>query len=254
MPSSTQRYELFYWPEIQGRGEFVRLALEDAGAAYVDVARASSGTRKLQALLRRSSKAPGPFAPPFLRFPDRSVVAQTAAILHRLAPELKLVPAGEASRVHALQLQLTLADLVVEAHDAHHPIGVELYYEDQKTEALRRARSFVLQRIPKFLGYFEAELARPAARKRAALLGQHSYVDLSLFQVLEGLHYAFPHAMSRLARRIPRLLALRERVGGRPRIAAYLASPRRIPFNEMGIFRNYPELDFKPNKKPRSRS
>jgi glutathione S-transferase len=251
MPRTNKRYELFYWPEIQGRGEFIRLALEDAGASYVDAARGPEGTRKLLALLRSASKPPLPFAPPFLRFPDGSLVGQTAAILHRLAPELKLVPAGDASRIQALQLQLTLADLVGEAHDAHHPVGMDLYYEDQKSEAARRARSFVLQRIPKFLGYFEAELDRARARKRGALLGQHSYVDLSLFQVLEGLHYAFPNAMARLARRIPRLLALRERVRARPRIAAYLHSPRRIAFNEQGIFRHYPELDMEPRRKAR---
>jgi glutathione S-transferase len=251
MPRTTKRYELFYWPEIQGRGEFVRLALEDAGASYIDVARGPDGTRKLLALLQKSSKPTLPFAPPVLRFRDGSLVAQTAAILHRLAPELKLVPAGESIRVQALQLQLTLADFVAEAHDAHHPVGMDLYYEDQKSEAARRARSFVLQRIPKYLGYFEAALDRARARKRSALLGQHSYVDLSLFQVLEGLHYAFPHALARLARRIPHSLALRERVRARPRIAAYLQSPRRIAFNEQGIFRHYPELDLDPRGKPR---
>jgi hypothetical protein len=41
----------------------------------------------------------------------------------------------------------------------------------------------------------------------------------------------------------PELLALRERVRELPRIAAYLASGRRMPFNQDGIFRRYPELD-----------
>lgn len=252
MPKASGIYQLFYWPEIQGRGEFVRLTLEDGGARYVDVARGSDGTRKLLSQVEARTGKARPFAPPLLRWPDGSVVAQTAAILHRLAPELKLAPKDERGRARALELQLTVADLVAEAHDTHHPMGNHLYYEDQKPEAARRARSFVVQRIPKFLGYFEAALADASTRREPALLGRHSYVDLSLFQALVGLQYAFPNALDRLAPRIPRLLALCERVRTRPRIAAYLQSPRRIAFNEQGIFRHYPELDLKPVPKSRA--
>lgn len=233
-------YQLYYWPTIQGRGEFVRLALEEAGAAYVDVARAEGG---MQALLD-AMQAPGhpPFAPPFLRA-GKLLIGQTANILLFLGDQLQLAPASAQGRLWAHQLQLTLADLVAEVHDTHHPVGASLYYEDQRAEAARRASDFRERRLPKFLGYFERVLAAHGDSGHF-LLGRHfSYVDLSMFQVLEGLSYAFPRAMAHGARNWPGLLALRARVAARPNIATYLASPRRIPFNEQGIFRHYPELD-----------
>jgi glutathione S-transferase len=242
----SARYELYYWPTIQGRGEFIRLALEEAGAPYVDVARRPGGVKAMMKMMGGSARTPPVFAPPFLRHGDR-VVAQTANVLAYLAPRLKLVPAGDRQRTAALEIQLTIADLVAEAHDTHHPIGVGLYYEDQKAAAKKRAGEFVQARIPKFLGYLESRLAHSGGR---FLLGPRlSYVDLSAFQVVCGLTYAFPEGMRRQARRIPLLGALHDRVADRPRIAAYLASKRRIPFNEDGIFRRYPELD--PKEPPR---
>ncbi|HEU4406314.1 MAG TPA: glutathione S-transferase family protein [Polyangiaceae bacterium] len=240
------RYELYYWPTIQGRGEFVRLAFEEAGADYVDVARLpereGGGAAAVVAMLRGGGARPGPFAPPFVKAGE-VVVAQTAAILHFLGPRLGLLPDDEAARAAALQLQLTVSDLVTEAHDTHHPIAVGAYYEEQKPEARRRAASFVGERLPKFLGYFERELGRGGGW---ALGDRRSYVDLSLFQVVEGLRYAFPRAMEALEPGLPRLAALRDRVAALPNVAAYLASPRRIAFNEKGIFRRYPELDAGP--------
>ncbi len=236
-------YQLFYWDGIQGRGEFVRLALEEAGAEYVDVARTPGGMRTMMARLRGENGGMLPFAPPFL-VDGELCIAQTAEILFYLGPRLGLVPRDEASRLKALQIQLTIADLVVEAHDTHHPIGAGLYYEDQKPEAARRAAAFLRERMPKYLGWLEKLLERSGAQ---FLIGPRvSYADLSAFQVVEGLSYAFPNAMARLAPDIPRLLALRGHVATRPRIAAYLASDRRIPFNEDGIFRHYPELDAPP--------
>jgi glutathione S-transferase len=233
-------YLLYYWPGIQGRGEFVRLALEEAGAAYVDVARTRGGMRAMTALLRGEGPGLTPFAPPFLRDGDL-VVAQTSNILAYLAPRLNLVPNDDASRAEALQIQLTIADLVAEAHDAHHPIASSLYYEDQKAAAKKRAEAFVGERIPKFLGWLERVLG---SRGGVHLIGDSlSYVDLSVFQVVGGLSYAFPNAVAHLARRMPLLLALRDRVAQRPRVAAYLASERRLAFSEDGIFRHYPELD-----------
>lgn len=226
------KYELFYWPEIQGRGEFVRLALEDAGARYVDVAR--DPAYKTRALLSELDRAQV-FAPPFLRA-GKLVIGQTANILHYLGPRLGLAPQSEAARAKLHQEQLTIMDWVVEVHDTHHPIASSLYYEDQLQEAKRRAASFRKERLPKFLGYFEA---RASAAPRARI----SYVELSLFQMIAGLRYAFPRAMRRLERKHPRLVALHDRVGQRPRLAAYLASERRLPFNQAGIFRRYPELD-----------
>jgi glutathione S-transferase len=233
-------YELYYWPGIQGRGEFVRLALEDAGASYVDVGRARGGVPKILALLQSPSLAPRPFAPPLLKDGDL-VIAQTANILAYLGPRLRLVPKDEGGRAHAMQVQLTIADLVDEAHDTHHPIASALYYEDQRPTAKKRSAAFIDQRLPKFLGWLEGTLEQSG--REHLLPSGFSYVDLSAFQVVCGLEYAFPNAMGRLARKIPLLLALRARVAERRRIAAYLASERRLPFNEQGIFRHYKELD-----------
>lgn len=236
-------YELFYWPMIQGRGEFVRLALEDAGAKYVDVARLpeskGGGIAAMQKLMQ-AKKGVAPFAPPFLRA-GKLVIAQTPNVLLYLAPRIGLVPGSEAAKLHAHQLTLTALDLVNETHETHHPIATGLYYEDQKREAKMRAKSFIADRIPKFLGYFERTLEASSGNY---LLGRTvSYADLAVFQVLRGLDYAFPKAMKKIARRIRKLRDLEARVADRPKLAAYLASERRIPFNEMGIFRCYPELD-----------
>lgn len=229
-------YQLFYWPHIQGRGEFVRLALEEAGAEYADVARGPGGVDALAAALK---EGPTPsFAPPFLRA-DGMTIGQTAAILMYLGERHGLAPQDTAGRLWTHQLQLTLADLVNEAHDTHHPIGIALYYEDQREQARRRAGEFTAARIPRFLDYF----ARVLGGQDYLLGPQRTYADLSLFQVLEGLAYAFPRASARALARHPNLSALRRRVAERPRIAAYLQSPRRLAFNEEDIFRHYPELD-----------
>jgi glutathione S-transferase len=242
MPKSSSEYELYYWPQIQGRGEFVRLALEDAGARYVDVAREPNGMRTLIRTL--SEAAPNqPFAPPFLRS-GRLQVAQTAEILHFLGPRLGLVPKNEASQLQALQHQLTIADFVSEVHETHHPVAVDLYYEDQKREARRRTEGFRKQRLPKFFGYFEGLLKAEHSARRPYLFGARcSYVDLSLFQLYAGIGYALPKTLRKLSRKLPLMAALHARVAARPKLAAYLASPRRIAFNEQGIFRHYPELD-----------
>ena len=237
------RYELYYWPSVQGRGEFVRLALEEAGAGYEDVARLpQKGVPALMRFLEGKADGHLPFAPPFLKA-GKLVIAQTANILLWIAPRHDLVPKGEAARLWAHQLQLTVSDWLVEVHDAHHPIGGAFYYEDQKPESKRRAAHFTAARLPKFLGYFERVLER---EKGGWLLGKaFSYADLSLFQVIAGLRYAFPRAMGKLESKYPRSIALHERVAARPCIAAYLASKRRVAFNQHGIFRHYPELDAK---------
>jgi len=237
------RYELYYWPQVQGRGEFVRLALEEAGADYVDVARGTGGMEKMQRLLQATWSEYPPFAPPFLKA-GKLFIGQTANILLFLGARHALAPKSEAGRLWVNQLQLTLADLLVEAHDTHHPIAASLYYEDQKPEAHRRAETFTRERIPKYLGYFENVLAQGG--KAAFRAGRSlSYADLSLFQVVEGLRYAFPNAMAALEKKHPRVVKLHDRVAARPNIAAYLKSPRRIPFNQHGLFRHYPELDTK---------
>ena len=241
---SRAGFELYYWPGIQGRGEFVRLVLEEAGADYVDVARIprskGGGVEAIFRVLRGQLGPHLPFAAPVLRA-GNVVVAQTAAILHFLGPRFGLVPRDPALCLWVHQLQLTITDVVAEVHDTHHPVSVDLYYEDQKPEARRRAKSFTDERIPKYLGYFERVLEE--AGGRYALGRRISYVDLSLFQLIEGLRYSFPQTMEGFERRIPRLVALAESVRRRPRIATYLASPRRLPFNTDGVFRHYPELE-----------
>ena len=237
---SELKYLLYYWPEIQGRGEFIRLALEDAGADYEDVLRSPRGFSAQEKLLKTLALKQLPFAPPFL-VAGKQVISQTPAILHFLGPRLGLAPRSEPGRLRVHQLQLTIADWLVEVHDTHHPIGSGLYYEAQKRESKRRAADFLAVRMPKYLDYFERVLRREPG---GYLLGKApSYADLSLFQMVAGLRYAFPVAFGRLEKRYPRVISVHDRAAARSRLAAYLASPRRIPFNRMGIFRHYPELD-----------
>jgi glutathione S-transferase len=234
------RYELYYWPSIQGRGEFVRLALEEAGADYVDVARKSGGEAAMMRIVEDNRSARPPFAPPFLKA-GKLVIAQTANILFYLGPRLNLAPRDEAGRLWVNQLQLTITDLVVEIHDTHHPISSWLYYEEQRPAAKRRTRDFWRYRVPKFLGYFERVLQSNGGQY---LVGRKlTYVDLSLFQIAEGLRYAFPKRMGRFEKKIPGIVALHDRVAKRPRIRAYLASKRRIAFSQWGIYRYFKELD-----------
>ncbi len=233
------RYKLYYWPFIQGRGEYVRLALEDAGADYDDVARGKGGTDAMMRMMEPAKGTP-PFAPPFLKA-GKLVIGQTANILLYLGARHALAPRTEAGRLWVHQLQLTIADLVLEIHDTHHPLGPSLYYEEQRAPAKKRSAEFWKERVPKYLGYFE-DLVE--ANGGAFVTGRRvTYVDLSLFQIVEGLRYAFPKRMQAFERDIPRLVDLRDRIAERPNIKAYLSSKRRIAFNEDGIFRRYRALD-----------
>lgn len=235
------RYELFYWPGIPGRGEFVRLALEDAGADYVDVGREQGAGAVADGLDSRDNPRP-PFAPPYLRAGEIEV-SHVANILAFLGPRLDLSPPTEALRYTAHALQLTLTDFTAEIHDTHHPLGPGLYYEDQKAEAKRCAAEFRSARLPKFLGYFENVLAANPDSDDWLVGTACSTADLSLFQIVAGLRYAFPVALDDMAGRAPRVMALAERVAARPRLADYLASDRRMAFNDDGVFRHYAELD-----------
>jgi glutathione S-transferase len=233
------RYELYYWPGIQGRGEYVRLALEEAGADYADVARSERGMAAMMKLMEARRGTP-PFAPPFLKA-GKLVIGQTANILFYLGSRHALAPKAEAGRLWVNQLQLTVTDLVLEVHDTHHPLGPSMYYEDQRGPAKKRSEEFWNERVPKYLGYFENILKSHGG---AWLTGRRvTYVDLSLFQIVAGLRYAFPNRMKAFERRIPGLVELHDRVAARPNIKAYLSSDRRIAFNEDGIFRYYKELD-----------
>jgi glutathione S-transferase len=239
-------YEFFYWPEIQGRGEFVRLALEDAGAAYVDVARGSEskglGVPAMLALMRGEGTSHIPFAPPFLR-DDTIIVSHAATILLYLGGRIGLAPADEDGRLWAHQIQLTITDIVAEVYNSHHPIDEDKWFHEQKDEAMARSAVFRRDRLPKFLGWFERLLQANAAGSDHLVGGSVTYADLSLFQLIEGLRFAFPRACERELGKLPRVTALHKSVGERPRLKVYLASERRVPFKETGIFRRYPELD-----------
>jgi glutathione S-transferase len=233
------RYQLYYWPTIQGRGEYIRLALEEAGAAYTDVARSGNGINAMMKMMEPVKGTP-PFAPPFLKA-GQLVIGQTANILLYLGARHGLAPKAEAAKLWVHQLQLTITDFVTEVHDTHHPLGPSLYYEDQKAPAKKRTEDFWKSRVPKYLGYFEDLLA---ANGGGYVTGRRmTYVDLSLFQIVEGLRYAFPRRMKGFERKIPGLVDLHDRIAARPNIKAYLASERRIAFNEDGIFRHYKVLD-----------
>ena len=234
-------YELYYWPGIQGRGEFIRLALEEAGAEYIDIALRPDGVKEMQAYLHDPDVERPPFAPPFLKA-GKQVVSQTSNILLFLGGRLGLAPRDAAGKLWAHQLQLTIADLVVEVHDTHHPLGPTFYFEDQKGESKRRAEAFVAERIPKYLGYFERVLERNRASRTWIAGSRISYVDLSLAQMIAGMRYAFPDTMDAQMRKCPRLAQLHDRAFARPRIKRYLASSRRIPYNNDDLFRRYPEL------------
>jgi glutathione S-transferase len=234
------RYELYYWPSIQGRGEFIRLALEDAGVAYVDVARRKGGVAAMTKIMESGRIARPPYAPPFLKA-GKLIIAQTAEILFYLGPRLNLAPRDEAGRLWAHQLQLTITDLVVRIHDTHHPVSGWLYFEEQRPAARRRTKDFWRYQAPKMLGYFERVLRQNGGKYSVGR--RLTYVDLSLFQIVEGLRYAFPRRMKRFEKKMPALVALHDRVAKRPRIKAYLTSKRRIPFSQWGIYRYFKELD-----------
>jgi glutathione S-transferase len=235
-------YELYYWDGLQGRGEFVRLALEDAGAEYVDIARTPNGTRAMMKLMNSKTDAHIPYAPPFIK-DGELIVSHVANILLYLGPKLGLAPKDENLRYVAHGLQLTITDMITEVHDTHHPLATDLYYEDQVDAAKIRTRNFLDQRVPKFIGYFERVLKQNPHGDAQMVGDSTSYVDLSIFQVVDGLHYAFPRAMKSFGKHYPLVAALHDAVLQRPNIAAYVDSERRIPFNESGIFRHYPELD-----------
>jgi glutathione S-transferase len=249
--SAHTAYTLYYWPFLPGRGEFVRLILEQANVPYDDVARRpkeeGGGPAAIMRILADATPGLRPLAPPVLVHGDVRL-AQMPNICAYLGARHGLAPSDELGRFEAMQLQLTLADLIAEAHDTHHPVGKGAYYEEQKPEALRTARGFVDQRMPKYLRYFESVLqGNQAAPGQHLIGGALSYVDLSMNQVLRGLAYAFPSAFAHWSSEIPGLLTLRDRVDALPNIAAYRASPRCLAFGEHGIFRAYSELDLVPN-------
>jgi glutathione S-transferase len=231
-------YKLWYWPSIQGRGEFVRLALEGAEIAYEDCARGVGEDGLMADLNDRTGRTP--FAPPYLEL-DGLVIAQVANILMYLGERHDLAPSAMADRLWLNQLQLTIADLVAEVHNVHHPVAMMDYYDDQKPEAARAAKQFREERLRKYLGHFEnAAQANPGD-----WLIDHkwSYADTSLFQLVEGLRYMFPKRMKTLEPEYPNLIRLHDQVAELPGIKAYLKSDRRLAFNTDGIFRGYPELD-----------
>ena len=238
------RYKLYYWPEIQGRGEFVRLALEDAAADYLDMARLSGRGKGIESMLKivADRKGSPPFAPPFLKA-GKQLLAQTANILFFLGPRLRLISRSEEKRLWANQLQLTIMDFITEIHDTHHPVSGNLYYDEQQEEARRRSQHFIKERLPKFLNYFDLVIESNEKSELFTVGRKCSYVDLSLFQLIAGLRYAFPATMEQIGGSYKNLNRLHDEVAARPNIKSYLKSERRLPFNNDGIFRYYPELE-----------
>ncbi len=240
------KYQLYYWPGIQGRGEFVRLALEAGGARYEDIAATPAaeggGVPAILRMLEARGDPRPPFAVPVLKA-GRQLIAQTPNILLYLGGALGLAPGSERGRLWTHQLTLTVLDLFIETFDTHHPLGDAYAYEEQRAAARRRTRDFLHRRLPKFLGYFERVLSLNRAHAPWTVGAHLSCADLALAQAIAGLSYAFPRAMRRNLRRRPRLCRLHEAVFTQPRIARYVASPRRQPFNNEDLFRHYPELD-----------
>jgi glutathione S-transferase len=231
-------YDFWYWSTIPGRGEFVRLTLEACGIPYRDRARID-GDEALMADMERHDAGPA-FAPPYL-VTDGRTVAQTANILFYLSERHECGPTGMKPRYWLAQVQLTIMDMAAEAHDVHHPVGPDLYHEQQQAESLRAAHGFRQQRIPKYLTYFERALAADPGDWLTT--GRWSYADLSLFHLIAGLRYAFPLRMTTLMPSFPRLADLHDRVVALPELRDYLGSDRRLAFTNEDVFRHYPELD-----------
>lgn len=238
MANGATPYDLWYWDGIPGRGEFVRLALEAAGIPYRDRARAKGGDNAMLSDMQAQRGYP-PFAPPYLEA-EGMTIAQTANILAYLGARHGLAPEDMRGRLWVNQLQLTIADMVAEVHDVHHPVALNDYYEDQKEEAARRAQGFRDERIPKFLGYFERALEHHGDWLAGG--ARWTYADLSLFQLIDGLLYAFPRRMATVACNYARVMALHERIASLAELQDYFSSERRLPYGD-GIFRHYPELD-----------
>ncbi|WP_028965682.1 glutathione S-transferase [Sphingomonas phyllosphaerae] len=231
-------YDLWYWPTIQGRGEFVRLVLEAGGIGYRDRARDDGAEAMMRDMAGRGPRAP--FAPPYL-VADDVTVAQVADIVLFLQDRHGIGSQDAGMQYWLHQLQLTVADLIAEVHAVHHPVDPMAWYREQRDEAVRAAGQFRRKRIPKFLDHFEAALGAEDGPFVAG--AAWSGVDMALFQIVAGLRYMFPRRMAALAGDYPRLAALHDAVAALPAVAAYLASERRVAFNTDGIFRHYPELD-----------
>lgn len=235
-------YDLWYWPTIQGRGEFVRLFLAAAGIGWRDRAREGDAQALVEDMEKRAENGFAPYAPPYLVERETDfAIAQVAHIVTWLAEKHGRTTGDAATDLHLIQLQLTITDIVAEVHDVHHPIASSLYYDDQKDAARTAAEKFREERIPKYFGHFEQALG---VKDGAFMDGERwSHVDTSLFQLVEGLRYAFPERMKSVEPDYPRLIACRDAVAENEGVARYLNSERRIAFNEDGIFRHYPELD-----------
>ncbi|KAH7124233.1 glutathione transferase [Dactylonectria macrodidyma] len=245
-------YDLIYWPTVPGRGEAVRLMLEEAGASYTDTAVEENCIELVMAQTSKTNTGdasnPPPFAPPILKH-GNLLIHQLPNILQYLSTRLGLAPTYDDENngiFHVNQLALTALDgLSNEAHDVHHPISVDFYYEDQKEAAKKRAENYIDSRLPKFIGYFERVLKGEASGEGPWLYGGAlSYADLVLFQCIDGLKFAFPKALAKMeeSKEYEGVFKLYGAVKERPRIKEYLASDRRLKYGN-GLWRHYPELD-----------
>lgn len=256
-PRTNPTFELLYHPSVPGRGEFIRLALEAASIPYNDVANNDKkGYSIVQAACSPKSTGdtdgnPPAFAPPALRVPGAGkdgktlLIYQTPNILIYLGPHLGLAPEDEVERLWVNQNMLTALDLNNETHDTHHPIAVMQYYEDQKEEALKKSKNFRENRIPKYFSFFERVLKgnEETGKGKYLVSDMLTYADTTLWQVMDGLHFAFPKELEARSNDYPLLFGtFYPSIKEEKHLKEYLASDRRLPYS-MGVFRHYPELD-----------
>ncbi|KAM0264933.1 hypothetical protein ACHAQJ_000449 [Trichoderma viride] len=242
-------YELIYWPGIPGRGEVVRLLFEETGTPYTDTAKGKKAVPTLLSYTAAKNVGdetnPPLFAPPVLKHGDL-VINQLPNILLYLAPKLGLAPTSGDGVYHLNEIALTILDgFLNEVHETHHPIDTAQYYEVQKEEAKKRSKAFREERLPKFLGYVQRVLDGKRSGEGGWLYGgELTYVDLVLFQCLDGTKYAFPKAVEKFREggEYDGVFKLYDAVKERPNIKAYLESERRVAYAD-GIWRHYPELE-----------
>jgi glutathione S-transferase len=190
-------FELIYWPGDPGRAEHIRLALEYAGAKYIDTALSKDALTTVLAQISDDqlgdSLNPPCYAPPILRH-GQLAINQTPNVLLYLGPKLGLVPGIDENpnnlfRVNALALS-ALDGLSNEVHNCHHPISTSLYYEEQKDESIRASTAWVTKRLPIFLAYFQKVLSGEASGQGPWLFGgKTSYADLVLYHVRAFAHF-----------------------------------------------------------------
>ena len=182
------------WDGVPGRAECIRLLFEYTGTPYEELK--DNSTLMTRIVDPEIVGIPPNLWPPVLELPNGKWLGQTGVIMNYLSPKLGL--AGYAKddtdldedekvflSAKTSQLVFTALDLLVEvsavdsrrpvhglcimscsqAHNVHHPVSTNLYYEDQKAEALRAAEQFRASRLPKYMQHFQSVLETNPANK-----------------------------------------------------------------------------------------